>query len=355
MPNQGLTIDSFPTMEIFDSNAVIYVVSNDEDMKITAGELKDLLIENLPPPPMPEGVVSEQNFNSILEADQTFQQVEQKLTEVYHERLTANRIYYVRKDGSDTNAGLINDTSGAFLTIQKAINVASQIDFNENKNFSIIIQIGDGTYEENLFLNPLINAVGLSEKYLRAIAIIGNVGSPETVIIKPTNGPQAILSTGATSCYYLKGLVIDLINIDTWGCGITCENRSSLYTDSLKIILKPNTYGFWIHDTSKFKVFGDGDLIVEGNGYALISVATNSSIDFLPDKFILINNPTFSASLVEAVGASVCYFYANLIIGTAVGKRFKGGTNSAINTWGSGLNFIPGTIDGTLTGNATYS
>src|SRR5690606_6562686 len=57
--------------------------------------------------------------------------------------LTADRTYYVRTDGSDANSGLANTAGGAFLTIQKAIQVAAGIN---NNGFTITIQLANGTY-----------------------------------------------------------------------------------------------------------------------------------------------------------------------------------------------------------------
>lgn len=59
------------------------------------------------------------------------------------ERLTTNRIYYVRTDGNDSNDGLSNAAGGAFLTLQGALNRVAQIDLN---GFSVTIQLANGTY-----------------------------------------------------------------------------------------------------------------------------------------------------------------------------------------------------------------
>ncbi len=54
------------------------------------------------------------------------------------EMLAANRTYYVRTDGSNSNNGLANTAGGAFLTIQKAIDTVSGLDlgaYNDNSSW----------------------------------------------------------------------------------------------------------------------------------------------------------------------------------------------------------------------------
>ncbi len=107
----------------------------------------------------------------------------------YPEVLTANRTYYVRPDGNDNNDGLTNTPSGAFRTIQRAVNQAYTVNCNR---YIITIQVADGTYNENItILGALYNSSN-------ALAIIGNTSTPSNVII---NG-QITVRNGAWVVLY---------------------------------------------------------------------------------------------------------------------------------------------------------
>jgi len=66
------------------------------------------------------------------------------------ETLSADRTYYVRTDGSDSNDGLTDSAGGAFLTAGKANTVVATIDKN---GYDITVQFGAGTWNEDIIIN----------------------------------------------------------------------------------------------------------------------------------------------------------------------------------------------------------
>lgn len=59
------------------------------------------------------------------------------------EKLTANRTYYVRADGSDSNDGLADSAGGAFLTPGRAIQAIQGLDMG---GYSVLVQFGAGAF-----------------------------------------------------------------------------------------------------------------------------------------------------------------------------------------------------------------
>lgn len=86
------------------------------------------------------------------------------------ETLTANRTYYVRTDGSDSNDGRTNSAGGAFLTIQKAINVARSID---HSIYQVTISVGAGAFAENISIQDTLGSFNLNLQGAGTSTVIG--------------------------------------------------------------------------------------------------------------------------------------------------------------------------------------
>src|SRR3569623_657410 len=113
------------------------------------------------------------------------------------ETLVADRTYYVRADGSDSNDGLSNASGGAFLTIQKAVDAVAGLD---TAGFNVIIQIADGTYAGAVSLK---NVVGFSAAgYL---VIQGNNTTPANVLVNVSSA-YAFLADGISTIWDIKDL-----------------------------------------------------------------------------------------------------------------------------------------------------
>jgi hypothetical protein len=76
------------------------------------------------------------------------------------ERLTGNRTYYVRTDGNDGNNGLANTADGAFLTIQRAIDVAATQDLS---GYKVAISVGAGTFTGKVTIPLMVGQADASK------------------------------------------------------------------------------------------------------------------------------------------------------------------------------------------------
>ena len=95
------------------------------------------------------------------------------------ETLTANRTYYVRTDGSNSNNGLTNTSGGAFLTIQKAVNVIYGLDIS---TYTVTIKLGNsGTWTAGITLDGPWVGNG-------TVLLQGDTTTPANTIISVTSG-----------------------------------------------------------------------------------------------------------------------------------------------------------------------
>src|SRR5262249_31168112 len=86
--------------------------------------------------------------------------------------LCADRSYYVPADGDDSNDGLSYDSGGAFLTLQKAVDVVR--DTLDLGGHIVTVCVGAGTFDGVVASGPFVGSVGPVSVVFSAVEGFGN-------------------------------------------------------------------------------------------------------------------------------------------------------------------------------------
>jgi hypothetical protein len=239
------------------------------------------------------------------------------------EPLTANRTYYVRKDGNDSNTGLVNDASGAFLTIQKAVNVvSSDLDL---ANFSCVIQVGAGTYAENV---RLLKHVGTVTPILR-----GDNTTPGNVVIAPSSGEAVTLS-------YPERWSFQGFKITSSSHGIHVASPAELIIGNLEF---GACSGYHMATNYGGVIVATGNYSISGGGSGHMTAVSSGSQFWLDGQTITLSGtPHFIGAFVVAERASSIIANNLTFTGSATGVRYVVRSNAVIDTLGAGANYFPG-------------
>lgn len=249
------------------------------------------------------------------------------------EKLTAARTYYVRTDGSDSNSGLANTSGGAFLTIQKAVDVCAALDFN---GFSATVQVGDGTWAAPATVSSTVNGV---------LTIAGNATTPDNVLWSLSSG----------SCLTASGpgvrVVVKDMKLQTGGVsGVVSSGRASVTVTNC-------TFGAcgYAHVTG----LSGGAIVIStscrivGNAPSFANL-DNANIDMTLCAFTLTGTPAFSTAFITAQALSYARCVLPTFSGAATGARYSLSTNSVINVNSAGETFLPGNAAGTKATGGEY-
>jgi hypothetical protein len=258
------------------------------------------------------------------------------------EVLTANRSYYVRTDGSDSNNGLANTSGGAFLTIQKAIDVTCGLDTGI---YNVGINVADGTYAVTgtaLTLKTITGAGGVS--------ITGNTTTPTNCVIAATSGfcvyAPGVRGTWTVNGFHLKALTAGFDNV--LATQMSLLNLSNLRFEGL------NAH---VHAT-----FG-AVIVVQGSNY---SVAGNFNIHLFCDSHSTIQEVgcTYTAIGTPAIGQAWAWCTQGALIITnantytacvCTGPRYFVSGVSYVNTGTAGnATYFPGSTAGSVATGGIY-
>ncbi len=240
------------------------------------------------------------------------------------EVLTANRSYYVRTDGSDSNNGLANTSGGAFLTIQKAIDIVASLDISI---YTVTINVAAGTYAAGAsVVGPWLGS--------GTVAITGDTTTPSNVIV------QSQIKVDAGGRLTVGGLKITPAGFCLYatGGGAISVTGKMEYGASGSYHLFAEKYGS-IDITAAYTISGSAIC----HQLANTGFIRGSSI-----TVTLSGSPAFSAGFVNATRLGVITAIAITYSGSAgTGPRYSIDTGAAIYTASGNANYFPGTTAGT--------
>lgn len=253
-------------------------------------------------------------------------------TSQFREVLTAARTYYVRSDGLDTNTGLVNSAGGAFLTIQKAINVIYTLDL---ATFNITIQIGTtGTWTEAVIMSGALVGSG-------AVTLIGNSttwttsgGTGIPITVKNAAVLTLATLTFATNSVHIRADLFGTINIGT-GLNFGVCTTYHIYASNFGIVTNNNTFGYTISGNASVHIETEGGEI-NINGVTITLTGT----------------PAFGAYANPARFGFISYF-SNTFSGSATGQRYSATGNSVIFA-NAVTTYLPGNAAGTTSTGGQY-
>jgi hypothetical protein len=258
------------------------------------------------------------------------------------EKLTAVRTYYVRTDGSDSNDGLANTAGGAFLTIQKAVDVVAGLDLG---GFVVTVQVGNGTYTGAVVFKDPVNPV------IQGCILQGDTTTPANVVISTTS-LTAVQASGSTA-WKIQGF-----KITTGGSGF----RPALFVTDKGILYYQNIdFGAVVAGSPQIYISGRGAALASGNYTISGGGSQHIYCDFHGFSYVdnititYTGTPAFTAETVNANSLGCVRWSSVTNSGACTGQRYDVSVNGVIQTFGGGANAINGNAAGVTATGGQYA
>jgi hypothetical protein len=249
------------------------------------------------------------------------------------EVLAANRTYYVRTDGNDSNTGLANSAGSAFLTIQKAIDTVAALDVSI---YTVTIQVGAGSYSGQVVLKNFVGA--------GTAILLGDTTTPSNVVLNRSgSGDTITCPSGITSDWRVRGFRIT----PTTGQCIGVRSGSILTVDGNMEYAATSSYHLYVASSrlliaAGYSITGGAAHHWRAENVAMLHMMGGLTVT-------LTGTPAFSASYVLSNRSSTIIAFAMTFSGSATGARYAVQSGSLIETNGAGPNYFPGNAAGSGT------
>jgi len=263
------------------------------------------------------------------------------------EVLTANRTYFVRTDGNDSNNGLVDSSNGSFLTWQKAIDTASALD---SSIYDVTIQCGGSG--ERIFNAPILLKPLLGSGVMKLIGdvtnmsnvILDGVGGGATIITSEAGGRWGIeyfrlrktIISGA--CLHLREkAIVSINNLDFADATVGTSFHIRLEKGATLNRLNSPDWTYKITGSAYYHITCNGSVSIPGTGVVVVE-----------------NNPVFNTFALASEGGGIIVGLGLTYSGSATGIRYNCSLNGYIRTFGGGANYFPGNIEGSISNGGLY-
>lgn len=252
------------------------------------------------------------------------------------ELLTANRTYYVRTDGSDSNNGLADTSGGAFLTIQKAVDAAISIDMG---GYAVTISVAAGTYSAGAVVSK--PPVG---------GLISIAGAGATTIISAASSDCFLVSCPTT-------LFVSNMKLTTTGGSGSC-----LRTSVSGAVLTMNAgveFGAAVQRHVNSQNGGQINLFanysITGGAAQHMYSALNGGINGGSNLTVTMSGTLAFTTFAQALYGLITTGSNTYTGGTVTGKRYDSSSNAMLSVGGGGASYFPGSTAGTTSTGGLYS
>lgn len=264
------------------------------------------------------------------------------------ELLSANRTYYVRTDGSNSNSGRADSAGGAWLTWQYAIDtVVATLDFG---GYTVTIAHGEETGAKTFTAATTISKPWTGGGELIISGSAGDLVTPTDLLFSLTNADAFTVACVLPAALRFRGMAFTSV---TYGNFIAHYGVGSIYYKT--IVFQATAYAHITAGNPGTFVAPDGNYTITGGGVAHISLDGQGAA-YLPSTVTvtLTGTPAFSDAFVAANADSVITSQATFS-GGATGSRYRAGLLSVINTYGAGANYFPGNAAGSTATGSQYA
>ena len=240
--------------------------------------------------------------------------------------------------GNNDNDGLAQTRTGAFLTIQAAINAVGAIDLSI---YNVVIQCAAGVYTSG---NTLVSLTGAGQ-----VTIRGDTTTPSNCF-HATTSATAFSGTNVAGKWKVEGFRFATttsgrpINVTGVVTNLTLGANDYGACADTHIMVQEGAY---VAFSASYTISGGAPRHIEANIGAIVTILSALTCT-------LTGTPAFANQFILA--ANLSYIRASGITysGSATGTRYSATGNAVINTAGGGASFLPGSATGSTATGGQY-